>query len=349
MKAASLPYHQRLNKNIDRQILIDLLFRISSYKPIREYSYIGFGGPFLEDFKLIHNLFEIRKMYSFDLSSEVVNRQEYNKPASCISCINTTSGNMIDNFPDITNEDGDAIYNIHGSVIAWLDYTAPKEVGNQLSEFSRLIEKVEPQSVIKITLNATASGLLSKVSLPPLPSGKSETPLEKQERLKIQRMDKLKTLLGTFFQEDISTPEKMVNNYYPDVLFETVLRTAHKSLEGLDRVFKPLCAYKYADGQQMLTITGIILQNDDVTNFNDKTSIDSWPHFINEEQLEEINVPFLSISEKLLVDKHLPSNFENYLSKPQFYIGDSELETQSALKNYEKYYRFYPNFSKVWI
>jgi hypothetical protein len=49
----SIPYHLRQNKAIDRNLFTDLLSRIGRYKNISDYTYYGFGGPYMEDFKVL--------------------------------------------------------------------------------------------------------------------------------------------------------------------------------------------------------------------------------------------------------------------------------------------------------
>lgn len=344
MSAGNLPYHLRLNKNVERQVFLDLLSQLSAYKPIREYSYFGFGGPFLEDFKLLHNHFKITKMYSIEMEQHVVERQSFNKPASCIKCLETTSGNLISDFETICETD---------NAIIWLDYTSPSELGEQLTEFGGLIGKMASGSIVKITINAAGNSLMPDNALPPLPENSSETPFQRGGRLREARVHKLESMLGTLFLRDKMTPEMMEAKKYPTVLFKTLLSVAHRALEGKTQKFEPLSAFKYSDGQQMLTLTGIILDDSDITKFKEKTSILDWEYYlylnVNNDEPIEINMPFLSISEKLHIDQYLPSKFNELKDNLVFQLEHSPEKTKKSLENYQSFYRFYPNFSKVWI
>ena len=270
MSGESIPYHLRLNKNIERQIFIDLLMRLSSYKPIWNYLYIGFGGPFLEDFKILHNHFDISEMYSIDMSSEVISRQEFNKPASCITCIETTSTELIDNYPQIKDVSGTELTQIDQEVMVWLDFTSPSELKDQILDFTNLIDKVVLNSIVKITVNANPSSLLAMASLPPLPSGVIEGGIAKEERLRTERLLKLEERLGSYFQRDISDESMMESTKYPDLLHLTIMRAVNSTLRGSGSTFLPLSSFKYKDGQQMLTLTGILLDNDNVEEFRGK-------------------------------------------------------------------------------
>lgn len=342
MIVETLPYHLRLNKNVERQVFLDLLSRVSAYKPIRNYSYFGFGGPFLEDFKLLHNHFEITQMYSIEMSDQVIKRQTFNKPTSCVSCTHGTSSDLIDDFET---------KNTAVNAIVWFDYTSPSELGDQFLEFQRIIEKLTDGSVIKITINANPASLQSKSSLPELVDI-AENQIQKEERLRKCRSEKLETRLGKhFFLRNVMIPEMMKTTKYPIALFKGLLSTAHKALEGRNTKFQPICAFKYSDGQQMLTLTGIILDEDNIATFNEQTAFEEWEYHISKNNGEpiEINVPFLSIAEKLHIDQYLPSKFNELLNDSEFQLDNSEHKTKKSLQNYQRFYRFYPNFSKVWV
>ena len=53
------PYHLRANKAADRLILMETITRVTRAlsASMDDYTYYGFGGPFLEDFKLIRKFF----------------------------------------------------------------------------------------------------------------------------------------------------------------------------------------------------------------------------------------------------------------------------------------------------
>lgn len=78
MSSGSIPYHLRQNKTIDRYAFIELLSKLDKYCDIDKYSYVGFGGHSLEDFKCIHSRFGITNMTSIENNQEVYNRQKFN-------------------------------------------------------------------------------------------------------------------------------------------------------------------------------------------------------------------------------------------------------------------------------
>ena len=61
-KASSLPYKLRPNKAVDRELFLSLLCRLGAHLMVERYKYIGLGGPFLEDFRLLHKRTGIKEM-----------------------------------------------------------------------------------------------------------------------------------------------------------------------------------------------------------------------------------------------------------------------------------------------
>jgi len=65
---STIPYHLRQNKAVERVLFEEQLKLVSTWlesleaTPIEKYRYIGFGGPFLEDFKSIHRNLKIEDM-----------------------------------------------------------------------------------------------------------------------------------------------------------------------------------------------------------------------------------------------------------------------------------------------
>src|SRR4028118_863481 len=129
MSGASIPYHLRANKAIDRYAFLELLSKIDRYSSISNYKYIGFGGSSLEDFKYIHSRFGLENMLSIEEDADVYNRQKFNQPHNCIDCLQQSSSQFIDEFQR-TQE-----------TIIWLDYMTPKELRKQMEEFQATISK----------------------------------------------------------------------------------------------------------------------------------------------------------------------------------------------------------------
>jgi hypothetical protein len=61
-------YHLRTNKAVERLLFIELLRRLDRAlsRPIAQYKYVGLGGPYLEDFNLLHATFGNNEMTSLE-------------------------------------------------------------------------------------------------------------------------------------------------------------------------------------------------------------------------------------------------------------------------------------------
>ena len=91
MSGGAVAYHLRENKAIERGLFIELLTRVGRVANISDYTYIGFGGPFLEDFKALHASLRIAKMISIEMDENVCKRQAFNRPADFIEIEKCTS------------------------------------------------------------------------------------------------------------------------------------------------------------------------------------------------------------------------------------------------------------------
>lgn len=345
MSGSNLPYQLRLKKNVERHLFIELLNRLQSYKLISEYSYISLGGPFLEDFKLVHNYFDLQDLYSIEMEPYVIERQSFNQSISCIKLLNMTTSEFIKDFPILSCNEISHTFN--NSIICWLDFTNINW-GEQINEFNQLIANAKEDSVIKITINAHISSLLSAESLPLVLDKDGnilkERPIDKNNRLKKERFNRLKDKLGRFFLDTIEEKD-MVTKKFPAVLLSVLKYAAFKALEGTEFSFSPLNSFVYADGMSMLTYTGIILHKDKNDEFKEK--VGEWNHFNTTNSPEEIDVPNMSISEKLYIDSHLPTNIDALYKNTKFKFVECSEKNKIILNNYLKYYRFYPNFSKI--
>lgn len=337
MSGSSIAYHLRENKAVERNLFVDQLAIVGRVHNISAYTYIGFGGPFLEDFKALHAELRITRMISIDKSANVIRRQKFNFPAKYVRFVESYSGQFI------------AEHDFSTPTIFWLDYTAPSAIKEQITEFRDLVSKLAANDVVKITINASPSTL----------GGKKTGAALHEERVEI-----LKSRLDDFCPHDIQ-PSDLTPKNYPKKLLEAI-RKSVTSLAGRtgNEYFQILSSFVYSDGgHQMLTVTGIIIDGsskEGLEKFLEASRIKHWPvHNISWESPIEISVPTLSPKERMLLDSQLP-----FSKKPKgksiggklvdvlgHIPGDESQrnEVEKKLENYAKYYRAYPLFSRVVI
>lgn len=324
-------YHLRPNKYIDRQLFISLLKKLSFHFNIKNYNYVGFGSYLFDDFKLVHNNFDIEKMTSLECNDTLIKRAKFNKPLNCIKIVNQKSSEFIEEF---NHEDKNYIF--------WLDYTDPSSLGEQFSDFCSLLNQLQNGDVLRITLNANPSSL-------------GGTAGEKADILRRERLENLKSKIDPYLPTDVC-PDNLTTSQYPKVLLKALEFGAYSTLvEGFFQERFPVIidSSVYADGQQMVTLTLIVLDNHTMENkilesvFSDLYS--------NYSDLEE--------TKKLLLDKPKTISIPDLTTKEIMYIN-SKIPTEQAAKklarrlsfvfedventqNYLDYYRIYPYFREV--
>jgi hypothetical protein len=326
MSGQSIPYHLRQNKVIDRYAFIELLSKIDRFINISEYSYIGFGGHSLEDFKYIHSRFGIIDMISLEVDEEVYKRQKFNQPHSCINRIQNYSGSFIDEF------------NREKETIIWLDYTDPSSIRSQIEEFQATLNKLEPFDILKITLNAHAA------------SYKEADRGAKSQEIQVSRLDELKRKLGDIFPYADVTETFMTAKKFPEALCLILKHAANLALQAQQYIrFQPLTSFSYADGQRMLTVTGIILENSESESFFSKTDLNAW-ELCNTEwgKICSIDIPDLTIRERLHIDQLLPKSSAVDIQNDLGFLFDSnDSKSLEMLKTYILFYRQSPYFSRI--
>ncbi|MDK1197446.1 hypothetical protein QMT25_10815 [Cronobacter dublinensis] len=323
----SIPYHLRQHKAVERNLFIDLLRKLNNYINISDYVYIGFGGPFLEDFKQLHTALKISKMISLEVDTNVHIRQRFNMPISCVD---------IGEEPESSGE-FITRYDFEEPSLIWLDYAIPKDLNKQLNEIANMISKLKPKDIFKITLNATPDSLGRDYKSPdPKPF----------------RLEKLKSYLTEDYCPINLEVDDVTFKRYPTVLLKALQRAINVGLSGRkDIQIQPLATFIYKDGQQMLTFTGIVLpnNNEDKELFFAKSRIEVWPFFNGTwDTIRNISVPTMSLRERMFIEERLPFGTELQIKEQLgFYLGENEEEASEHLQNFIEYYKVVPWYSKV--
>ena len=134
MSGGSVSYHLRPNKAVERNLFVNVLRVISRYKNISSYHYYGMGGPFMEEFKLLHAENRISRMTCIEESEEVAKRQKFNSPISGIDFFLGPISAFIPTFFPVD------------PTIIWLDYTTPKQLVQQLTELTTVLRRLASES-----------------------------------------------------------------------------------------------------------------------------------------------------------------------------------------------------------
>jgi hypothetical protein len=324
MSGATIPYHLRQNKAIDRNLFVDLLGRLGRWRNISDYIYIGFGGPYVEDFKLVHGSLRIAKMVSLEMDENTVKRQEFNSPISCITFRNESSGAFLTEHEFVEPS------------IVWFDYTSPKDIGTQLSETELLVRKMADGDIVRITVNCSSE-----------PLGR---PTSATEDLKTYRLARAKERLADYCPAAI-TADDVAAKVYPMTVLHAIENAAKRGMDTKkESVVVPLSCFTYADGQQMLSVTMAIIPKSEVDAFHESTRLKHWPFFAESwNSLRWISVPQLSAKERMLVESQLPGPAapDDIWAKLGYIVGETKDEANELMRNFINYYRLYPWYSRV--
>ncbi|WP_156909281.1 O-methyltransferase [Ottowia thiooxydans] len=325
MSGGSSPYHLRLNKSIERNLFIDLLKIVSRHTNISDYWYVGFAGPFSEDFKLIHSALRITKMKSLEIDENVFRRQKFNYSPSFIEYYNKSFKSFLE----------DEFYQSHkgeANAITWLDYADAKQTLPQLQEFRELVANSSPNDVIKITLNANPATLKGP-----------------------DKVASFKSRMSRFSPVNL-VEENLLAANFPNTLMKCIKLSLDGIASGRKIHFHPVASFIYQDtNNKMLTVTGIVLNNNDaetISAFEKNTRLAHWKfHNTSWENPRAIRVPSLSIKERIELDSHLPCDDKNrglfLKSTLNFHPEETEDAGIAALENYAEYYRSYSLFTKI--
>jgi len=329
MSGATLAYNLRRNKYVERQLFMELLSRFSRWEEIGNYLYIGFGGVYFEEFKLLHTRFSIKKMISLEREEWMLARQQLNIPYGCITPFHASSSDLVRNI-DTYRDIGEVT-----NLLIWLDYVTPSELPTQLSEIRSLISKLESGDVLKITFSLHA-GWLNK--------GQSEGPLT-------NRLENLRSQLGSAYLAEGISISDVTNEGLPHVYLDALKRKIAEGLaENMKLEFLPLGCYTYNDGTPMLTITGALVDRKVQAKFEDRLGLNKLDFTSPQWEIHQIDVPDMSLRERLEIDRKLSGKTaEEIADELPFRFEEDPDESLGLIRNYLKLYRFYPNYHRVQI
>lgn len=332
MSGTGVAYRLRPHKTVDRRLFLDLLSRFERWRPLINYVYISMGAYPLEDHKLVHRLIGIERLISFDLDEQIVSRQKFNRPIDRCECIVSKSAQIIERLDTILSDVG---FQDADGVVFWLDYTEPKKIGSQIREFETLLDKLRPGDVVRVTVNAHPTSLTADKAADDKP-----VPLKEKQK---QQFERLKTRIGDYLPS-WATADAMTKDRLPSVLSQAFERAALKALPvGGDRVFTPLSIVRYADGLQMLSITGALVKRTDEAAMLDRIDIPNWPFAsLNWSTIHRLVVPDLTLRERLLLERGVMDKSTSELISELGFDSADKVPLDEFLENYRKYYRFYP-------
>jgi len=304
-------YLLRPSKQVERKLFIEALHKLAGTGfSISDYTYLGFGSPYYADFLLFHKYLYINKMICVE-KADIPKRMKFNRPFNFIKLKLMTVGEVLPTL------------NRTQKYLVWLDYDCllNEEV---LRDLSSCIHLLAPGSILIITVEAE----------PTLPEEEDDEELSDSQR--VDRLLKILTnQLGRYYP---GTIEKNIiaRNTMP-VFFAKILRSkiAEESAKREGLRFFQLFNYKYADGAQMVTVGGILVDEEMERKVQD-SGVCNLELTEQGGEPKKISVPPLTVREKQWLDQNLRKSLT--VSSLAFELQSESLET------YKKYYRHYPTY-----
>ncbi len=325
---SSLPYRLRPNKAVDRELFLALLARLSPTLGLESYHYIGLGGPFLEDFRLVHARLGIARMTSIEVEEQTHKRQLFNRPIASIECLHNTLEDYLDGeyFDD--------------PIIIWFDYTDPGALSTQIERFAQTVGTVPVGSVLRITLNANPSSLgkpdPSEISVE-IDDDASEDRAVKPT-MQEWRLARFRERLGSLFPAGLGADGMTHKTFGPSVLRALKLAVEKELLSHPDREGAWALATHYSDGQPMVTGTLSVCATEDKAV---KNLLEDWEFYSTTDEPHRLDLPALSTLERLIMESN---------EDPRQSLGFDLPKTDMGVDPFvvfEKFYRIYPHFSRV--
>lgn len=328
-KASSLPYRLRPNKAVDRELFLGLLARLGATLNIERYSYIGLGGPFLEDFRLVHARLGVTRMVCIEVEESVHKRQLFNRPVDCIDCLHSTMEDYVDG------------HEFDGPTIMWLDYTDPGQVTDQIERFARTPGQVPVGSIIRVTLNANPASL-GKPDPAEIAAevGIFTSPERKKPTMQEWRLARFRERLGRLFPSDLKPDGMTFRNFGRSILRVLRLAVEKEELSLPDRKVVWALATHYADGQPMVTATLVVCSSDD---HETPAVVQGWEFHSTPDDPHLLDMPALSTLERLTLEATADAMDRLDFDLPKSDMGEDPYES------FRKFYRIYPHFSRVEI
>lgn len=311
---SSLPYRLRPNKAVDRELFLSLLMRLAPKLKLEKYHYVGLGGPFLEDFRMVHGRLGIAKMTCVETEEQVHKRQLFNRPIASIECVHKS----LEDYLDENEFDTPAII--------WFDYTEPKGITTQVERFARTVGSMPIGSVLRVTLNANPGAL-----------GKPDGNLSEAELME-WRLQAFQRRLGSLFPSGLTADGMTQKRFGKSLLYSLRLAVEKEVLSFRDRRVVWALATHYADGQAMVTAALVICEKDDKSV---EELVKGWEFYATADAPHRLNLPALSTLERLTMESDVDAK-----AKMGFELPESDMD-ENPYEVFKRFYRIYPHFSRV--
>jgi hypothetical protein len=274
------------------------------------------GSLWFVDFRLVHRHLGINDMVSIE--DKLASRARFNKP---YKCVNVEEGLTTDVLRRMNLAEKKAV--------VWLDHEKGPD-GAVFDDVAQVCPELPGGSVLILTVSADRRAL-SNVR------DDAEQEMSATEALE-------------YFAREAAPanmPTELDNLNYPPLLAEVLFRAVVRGLRtaGRSERFRPLFNFAYDDGTPMVTIGGLILNEEETAHLDLLELERHLPYVIAEQATQRVlDVPVLTPREKDAFDQLLPS--DGPISPNEFKRKARFGLEAGKIRAYEKVYKHYPNFGE---
>ena len=321
-------YMLRPRKQVERKIIIELLQELQTALQIelKEYQYLGLGAIYYYDFILFNKYLSITDMISLD-DKPCARRFTFNLPFDFVRFENLSTSRFL-NSQSAT---------IEKSRLVWFDYDSRLILWSEPSTERFNVNRPILEDIEALTRKSRENDLfILTISL--------DTPRNAFATISTRHrfLSRFKSYLSSKYRSvDYITAE----NYR--YINQNLLLNAFKNSETNQALkFRKLFSFAYSDSTPMYTLGGIYRSED-----SEGVHLQSEFFQADEDGIMDIDVPLLTYREKLKLDQAILF-FQKHLGCR---TSDEDLAVAAKeklgfeidcldLKNYIKYYRYYPQY-----
>ena len=323
----------RPRKQVERKIMIEVLQELQTALNIQlaGYQYVGLGSIYYYDFILFNKYLNITDMISLDYEP-CVQRFEFNAPFDFVRFKNVTTTAFLESQPP----------SIAKNRLIWFDYDSRLILANETRGKRGTVRQFRlNRSILDdigvLTRKSRANDLFILTVSLDIPSK-----VFFNVRVRNQFLEQFKPYLSG--KHKCVADVKFENYRY---IVQNIILNSFKNNETNQALkFRKLFSFAYGDTTPMYTIGGIYRSED-----LDPSLLRSEFFQPDEDNVTGIDVPLLTYREKLKLDQAVDF-FGQEFEKAQSDDNLSQLAAEKLgfelecldLRNYIKYYRYYPQY-----
>jgi putative O-methyltransferase len=308
--AEKINYLIRPAKQVERKLIIETLRSLGRNYKIEDYFYVGMGSLFYVDYKMLHKYLGIKSMISFEKEEKKIKRFDFNKP---YQFINLMPGISTDILPSLDWEK---------DYIIWLDYDMPISM-DIINDIQIVSNYIKDGGILIITLDAKVERFDIEFDI-------------KKTTKNQARFENFKESLHPFYPSDI-TKKDLASKNFPLLLHKIISNALNEKILLRDTNFYQIFNFLYKDSSLMYTFGCVF---DKSPKAIEKTGIYNYDFISKDQNLIAIDIPIITPLEKLHFDKLIPNIYDN--------LTDFEMDKRK-LEDYEKYYKYYPQYFETYL